>query len=104
MRIDSNRLDPPVRRGKPIQIIVDGEPITAYEGETVAAALIANSRFTFRHTAKRGQPRGVYCGIGLCHECRMVINGVPNVRACVTLVEPGMEVRSRMETEGETGG
>jgi len=95
MRIHNSKLEPPARRGRQIQILVDGNPVTAYEGETVAATLIANSQFTFRYTAKCGSPRGVYCGIGLCHECRMVINDVPNVRACMTLVEPGMKVQSQ---------
>lgn len=97
MRIDNTKLSPPARRGKQVDILVDGDRLTAYEGETVAAALIASSRFAFRHTAKRGHPRGVYCGIGLCHECRTVINGVPNVRACMTLVEPGMSVQTQNE-------
>ena len=97
MRINNNKLAPPVQRGKPIQILVDGNLITAHEGETIAAALIANSQFTFRYTAKRGSPRGVYCGIGLCYECRMVVNEVPNVRACMTLVEPGMKVQRQNE-------
>lgn len=102
MRIDHSKLDPPARRGKQIQILVEGDPVTAYEGETVAAALIASGRFTFRHTAKHGRPRGIYCGIGLCHECRMAIDDTPNVRACITLVEPGMRIQAGVElTTGE---
>ncbi|HBY93922.1 MAG TPA: hypothetical protein DEP84_08105 [Chloroflexi bacterium] len=95
MRISSAKLHPPVQRGKQIEILVDGEPVTVYEGETVAAALLAASRFIFRYTDKYGSPRGLYCGIGLCHECRMVINDVPNVRACMTLVESGMQVQTQ---------
>lgn len=99
MRIESDKLDPPAQRGHEIELLVDGHPITAYAGETVAAALVANGQFVFRRTAEHGRPRGVYCGIGFCHECRMVINDVPNIRACVTLVEPGMKVQSQVEND-----
>ena len=97
MRIHNSKLEPPARRGKRIEIFVNGDPVTAYEGETVAAVLIANSQLAFRRTAKRSSPRGVYCGIGLCHECRMVVNEMPNVRVCITLVEPGMKVHTQNE-------
>ncbi len=99
MRIESGKLDPPAQRGQEIEIVVDGRPVTAYAGETVAAALIANGPFVFRRTVEVGHPRGVYCGIGFCHECRMVIDDVPNVRACVTRVEPGMQVQSQVEDD-----
>jgi predicted molibdopterin-dependent oxidoreductase YjgC len=98
MRIDSSKLAPPTSRGKKLSIVMDGESLTAFEGETVAAVLIANGRLIFRRT-RNGSPRGVYCGIGLCQECRMVINGIPNVRACTTQVEPNMVVKSQDESE-----
>lgn len=99
MRIESGQLDPPLQRGAEIEILVDGIPTLAFEGETVAAALIANGQFVFRRTAEHGHPRGFYCGIGFCHECRMVINDAPNVRACVTLVQPGMKVQTQVEDD-----
>ncbi|MEW6265713.1 MAG: (2Fe-2S)-binding protein [Thermodesulfobacteriota bacterium] len=84
-----------VVRGRGFEMTVDGEKITAYEGETVAAALLAAGRLTLRHTAKNDQPRGMYCGIGLCHECLMEIDGIPNTRACQTLATPGCRVNSQ---------
>lgn len=81
-----------IERGQQFEIEVDGRKIIAYEGETVGAALVAAGMHTFRHTAKRNQPRGMYCGIGLCFDCAMVINGVPNTRACQTLATPGCRV------------
>lgn len=84
-----------VQRGVPFEIQVDGEMIIAHEGETVAAALIAAGRRTFRRSGPRNQPRGVYCGIGLCFECRMVIDGVPNTRACQTPAAPGCRVETQ---------
>jgi sarcosine oxidase subunit alpha len=89
------RVEKGVRRGRQFEIEVDGEKIVAYEGETVAAALAAAGRKTLRRTAKKNHPRGMYCGIGLCYECVMVINGVPNTRACQTLATPGCRVEAQ---------
>ena len=84
-----------------IPIVVDGKTIMAREGETVAAALLANGVRVFRHTNKRGEPRGVFCGIGQCTDCIMEIDGVPNQRTCMTIVREGMVVRTQ---EGLGGG
>jgi sarcosine oxidase subunit alpha len=84
-----------VQRGQAFEIEVDGEPVVAYEGETVAAALMAAGIRTTNKTAKRDEPRGICCGIGLCYGCTMVIDGVPNTRTCQTLAKPGM----RLETQ-----
>jgi aerobic-type carbon monoxide dehydrogenase small subunit (CoxS/CutS family) len=89
------RIGKGVERGSPFEIEVDGEKFIAYQGETVAAVLVAAGRRTLRWTAKRRQPRGMYCGIGLCHECLMVINGVPNTKACQTLATPGCRVETQ---------
>jgi sarcosine oxidase subunit alpha len=84
-----------VERGQPFEIDVDGEKIVAYEGETIGAALLAAGRRTLRFTNKRQQPRGIYCGIGLCQECRMTVNGIPNTQACQTLATPGCRIETR---------
>ena len=89
---DALRLDTNVERGRPIQISADGEPVQAYEGETVAAALLAGGRPAIRHTGPEGQPRGVFCGMGICYDCLVTVAGQDHVRACMTLVEPGMQV------------
>ena len=86
-------VSPEVERGQAISITVDGVPLPAYEGETIAAALLASGRSAWRH-ARHGQPRGLYCGIGLCFDCLVTVNGTPNVRACLTPVAPGMVVES----------
>ena len=83
-----------VERGRQFEIEVDGEKVIAYEGETVAVALLAAGKRTLNHTAKKKQLRGVYCGIGLCYNCMMVINGIPNARACQTLAKPGCRVET----------
>jgi len=89
------RVEKGVKRGRQFEIEVDGEKIIAYEGETVAAALAAAGRRTLRRTTQKNHPRGMYCGIGLCYECMMVINGVPNTRACQTLATSGCRVETQ---------
>ena len=84
-----------VKRGRPFDIEVDGVPVVAYEGETVAAAITAAGLRTTNETAGRGEPRGVCCGIGLCYSCTMVIDGVPNSRTCQTPARPGMRVETQ---------
>jgi len=70
---------------------VDGLTIAAHEGQTIAAALMAAGRRVFRHTSA-GQPRGLYCGMGVCFECAVTVDGVAGQRACVTRVRPGMRI------------
>ena len=91
----NRRVEKGVKRGKSFEIEVDGEKLVAYEGETVAAVLVAAGRRTFRWTEKKKHPRGMYCGIGLCHECMMVINGAPNTKACQTMATPGCQVKTQ---------
>jgi predicted molibdopterin-dependent oxidoreductase YjgC len=84
---------PEVERGRTISITVDGVPLPAYEGETIAGVLLASGRRAWRHT-RHGQPRGLYCGIGLCFDCLVTVDGTPNVRACLTPVAAGMVVET----------
>jgi hypothetical protein len=93
-RVDK-RTQESVEKGQQFEIIVDGKPIVAYEGETIGAALIASGQRTLRYTNKKEHPRGLYCGIGLCQECRMVINGIANTQACQTLATPGCQVETQ---------
>jgi predicted molibdopterin-dependent oxidoreductase YjgC len=79
-----------------VTIVVDGEPVQARKGEVIAAALIATGKSYFRKTIKVHEPRGIYCGIGRCTDCVMTVNGVPNVRTCVTEVEDGMVIETQM--------
>ena len=83
MRSTERRVGEGVARGAPFALTVDGEPIEAYPGETVATALLAAGRRTARRTAHRGAPRGVFCAIGVCHDCRMIVDGEANVRTCL---------------------
>ncbi len=71
----------------------DGNVVMACPGDTVAAALLAAGRFTFRQTAVSGSDRGPFCMMGACFDCLVEIDGEPNRQACMTLVEDGMSVR-----------
>lgn len=72
----------------------DGKTYYACEGETIAAALLANGVHRLRDHEESGTPRGFYCNIGHCMECRVKIDGKSNVRACLTLVEKDMSIES----------
>jgi len=81
-----------VLRGAKIKIFVNGKGCTAYEGETVHAALLAAGYRLLRKTPKTDQPRGIFCGMGVCYDCLVAINGTPNQRACMARVEDRMEI------------
>ena len=74
-----------------VELTVDGRPLRAPEGQSLAAALLAAGRSALRDSPS-GRPRGVYCGIGVCQECRVNVDGRGVVRACVTPVTGGMRV------------
>ena len=73
-----------------IEVIVDGAPLHAPAGQSLAAALLAAGRPVLRASVS-GTPRGLFCGIGVCQECRVVVDGEV-VRSCVTPVRAGMSV------------
>ena len=95
MNIYETRVYDGLKRGEQFEITVDGEKVTAYEGETVGAALLAAGRRVLGYTNKEERPRGLYCGIGLCQGCRMVIDGAANTLACQTPASPGCEVKTQ---------
>jgi predicted molibdopterin-dependent oxidoreductase YjgC len=85
-------LGPGLARGPAVTVTLDGRAATAHEGETVATVLIAEGSL-FTRTTVDGAPRGVFCGMGVCFDCLVVVDGVPNTRACMTPVADGMVVR-----------
>lgn len=78
-----------------VEIFVDGKAFLANEGEPILSALLANGIKVNRYTAKRHEPRGLFCGIGQCTDCAMVVDGVPNVRTCITPVKCGMVIQTQ---------
>jgi predicted molibdopterin-dependent oxidoreductase YjgC len=75
-------------------IEVDGHLVPAEPGQTVAAALIGAGIAVFRHTPT-GAPRGVFCGMGVCFDCLVMVDGLAEQRACMTPVRQGMRVQTR---------
>ena len=75
-----------------VTIYYNGQPVEALEGEPVAAALINAGISSFRTTARNHEPRGIFCAIGRCTDCKMIVDGVANTRTCVTPVRDGMRV------------
>ncbi|HOA64593.1 MAG TPA: (2Fe-2S)-binding protein [Coprothermobacter proteolyticus] len=82
---------------KEVTIFFEGRQIIAHEGDTVASALIANGIDVLRESMNLHRPRGLFCAIGNCSSCLMVINGVPNTRACITPVTEGMTVERQRD-------
>jgi len=82
-------------RGRKVTVLVDGQEVEAFEGEMIAFALHADGIKTLHWTAKRNEPRGIFCAIGHCTDCMMIVDGVPNVRACITPVREGMRIETQ---------
>ena len=95
MRISTHPILGSYEKGALIEFTLDGRTMTGFEGEPVAAALWAAGVMTHRHTAKTGEPRGLFCAIGRCTDCVMIIDGVPNIRTCITPLKPGMRVQTQ---------
>lgn len=82
-------------KGSRVVFTYDGVEMEGYEGEPIAMALKAAGVEVHRFTAKRHEPRGIFCAIGRCTDCVMVVDGKPNVRTCMTPLVAGMDVRTQ---------
>ena len=69
---------------------LNGQLQTAAEGQSVAAALLTIQERVTRHTRITGKPRGIFCGIGSCFDCLLIIDGLSNQRSCVIEIKEGM--------------
>jgi len=83
-----------IKRRQELTLTVDGQKVKAYRGETVLAALIAAGYRVLKIHPVSHEPRGALCGMGICFECTLTIDGVPNSRACMTEVRDGMTVET----------
>jgi sarcosine oxidase, subunit alpha len=79
--------------GETVTFTFNGLEYQGLEGEPIAAALLAAGVRTLRHHEESGKPRGIYCNIGHCFECRVEVDGKQGVRACLTPVHEGMTVK-----------
>ena len=88
-----------------IEFTFDGEVIAGREGEPIAAALFVAGYRVLRTMPRFGDARGGYCMIGRCTDCMAVVDGIPNVPACLTPIAAGLDVRTQRglgETTVET--
>jgi predicted molibdopterin-dependent oxidoreductase YjgC len=103
-RVDASHDDAHVERGAAFEFTFDGREVPAHEGETVGAALVASGILTLRTTRLSGRPRGLFCGIGMCFDCLVVIDGVPNQRACRVPAQPRLVVCTQKGVSEESFG
>ncbi len=78
-----------------LRLTLDGAPLHAHAGESLAAAILCHSGEASRTTG-RDSPRTAFCMMGVCFECLVEVDGQPNVQACMTEVRDGMTVRRQM--------
>ncbi|MBS4016075.1 MAG: (2Fe-2S)-binding protein [Candidatus Latescibacteria bacterium] len=83
-------------KGKLVKFYFEGKEIEGYEGEPIAAALIANGVKVFRVTEKMKRARGFFCAVGKCSSCLMTVNSIPNVMVCVEPLKQGMKVERQI--------
>lgn len=94
MRITKHPILGETNKGHLVNFNFDEKTLEGYEGEPIAAALKAAGIMVHRHT-KKGSPRGIFCAIGRCSDCVMVVDGRPNVRTCITPLAEGMKVQTQ---------
>lgn len=69
----------------------DGQSVPIHGDDTIGSALMRAGVLGVRQS-RSGEPRGLYCAIGVCNDCLVTVDGVPNVRACITPATPGADV------------
>ncbi len=84
-----------------VTIEVDGRPVAAAAGDSVAAAMLAAGLLPFRQHAVGGEARAPWCLIGNCYECLVEIDGERNRQACLVEVREGMRVRRTLARPGD---
>ncbi|MFC8195463.1 (2Fe-2S)-binding protein [Streptomyces sp. NPDC057298] len=92
MRLVRARTEPP------FTVTFDDREIAVLPGRTIAAALWSAGVLSWRTTRGSGEPRGVLCGIGVCFDCLVTVNGRPNQRACLVRAQPGDVIRTQEGT------
>ena len=109
-RIETHPILGAIEKGKQVTFTYNDKEVQGYEGEPIAMALKAAGLMVHRYTQKEHKPRGIFCAIGRCTDCVMVVDGKPNVRTCVTPLKEGMRVETQygvsskpFEEQQETG-
>ena len=84
------------------EMTFDGVPVPVRVGQSVGAALTAAGIVAWRRTRRGGRPRGLFCGIGVCFDCLITIDGEPDQRACLAPARPGLSLSSEPDAVRET--
>lgn len=88
-------------KGRLVKFTYNGQEMEGYEGEPIAATLKAAGVMVHRYTKKEHKSRGIFCAIGRCTDCVMVVDGQPNVRTCITPLKEGMKVETQYGVSSE---
>jgi len=95
MRIEDHPILGIFEKGPAVRFTFDGKSMEGFEGEPIAIALRSNGVLVHRYTTRRNEPRGIFCAIGRCTDCIMVVDGMPNIRTCVAPLKSGMVVQTQ---------
>jgi D-hydroxyproline dehydrogenase subunit gamma len=76
-----------------VTLLVDGDSVTMPAGSMVSAAILKTGKHSIRRSTT-GEPRGPLCGMGICFECRVTIDGEQHCRSCQIVCKNGMDVRT----------
>ena len=90
---DSDPIQP--AEPSPVTITFDGEELSGVAGQSIAGVILASGRMGFRRTSGQDKPRGVFCGIGVCFDCLVVVDGVEDVRSCQRRARDGNVVTTQ---------
>lgn len=94
-RIEEHPVLGKTKKGKLVTFTFDERKLQGYEGEPIAAALKAAGVMVHRYTQKQHEPRGIFCAIGRCTDCVMIVDGKTNIRTCITPLEEGMKIETQ---------
>ncbi|SDI32373.1 (2Fe-2S)-binding protein [Alteribacillus bidgolensis] len=94
MRVKHHPVLKDLENQREVTIYFNDKAYKAYEGDTIASAMMAEGIKTLRHHEVSGKGRGIYCNIGHCFECRVQLNEKKVARACLTSVSEGMRIHS----------
>ena len=96
MRIENHPILGTFEKGRKVSFLFDDKAMEGFEGEPIAVALKSNGVKIHRYTQKRNEPRGIFCAIGRCTDCIMVVDGTPNVRTCVEPLKEGSVIQTQV--------
>jgi D-hydroxyproline dehydrogenase subunit gamma len=82
-----------------IKFYFNDQEVSGFIGQSVGAALLAQGDRILRKTRFKEKGRGVFCGIGVCFDCLVVIDGISNQRACITEIKAGMKVQTQVGSD-----